>query len=263
MAFGEITGASTAELGQLKQEYLDSPLYLETERPFEEAFCLMPIGKQPEEYDGPQRYCQNRAKTNDDGSKAPFCRFHGGSFSSNPNLDNLDPLANMSHGFFLNRKHLMENFRDYEREFYEEVMYEWPEKYGIDFDEDPSAMEDMHALALAIIRDGRANDVINANRDLTTTKGNYGPDGSLLEREEQAHYLISEEQAQRRLVMKMKDELGISRKHRDEIGQAEDASRTVAGLVEGMADALDKSEHEYDPAAFEESEPENADESEN
>lgn len=249
MAFGEVTGATLAELCQMKQEFLKTPLC--DDLPFDEAFCLTRIGKQPEEYDGPQRYCKNRAATRDDGSKAVSCRFHGGCGAGD-----IDPLANMSHGFFLNQQHLMENLRDYERDFYEEVLYEWPEKYGIDVESDPSALEDLHSLALAIVRDHRANDEID-RAGLTVHRSQYNAEGVEVGTEPEAHYLIDKEQAQRKLVMKMKDELGITRKHRDEMDSNEDASQTVAGLVEGMKDALDSDDHDYDPEQFAEERPEN------
>lgn len=248
MAYGEITGASVSGLMQMKQEFLKTPL--SDSLSFEEAYCLTRIGKQPEEYSGPTRYCRNLAARREDGTKAISCRFHGGGGAGG-----VDPLANMSHGFFVNNQNFLDSLADHEQDFYNEVMYDWPEKYGINFDEDPSAMEDMHALARAIIRDERASVEIS-DRGLTTTKGQYAPDGTLLEREEQAHYLISPQQAQRRLVMKMKDELGISRKHRDVMESNGDASDTVAGLVEGMREALDGDANEYDPDQFTEERPE-------
>lgn len=247
MAAGEQTGATLAEVGQLKQAFLSTPAA--SRMSFEESYCLKKIGKQPEDYAGPQRYCKNRSKTCDDGTKAPFCRFHGG--RSVGDTSNLTPLGNMTHGFFSNRKNLLNNLAEHEREFYEEVMYDWPDKYEIDFESDPSAMEDMHALALEIIRDHRAGDEIDTT-GLTTQKSVYDATGREVGQEDQAHHLLGPGQAQRKLVMSMKDALGISRKHRDQLGQAEDASKTVAGLIEGMSEALDKDKHDYDPDQFEE-----------
>lgn len=244
MALGEITGATVAGITGLRSDFLKTPLSRQLS--FEEAYCLTRIGKQPEEYDGPTRYCQNRAATQDDGTKAVSCRFHGGAGSGS-----IDPLANMSHGFFVNSANLEDTLEDFELEFYEEVMYEWPDKYGIDFEADPSAAEDLHALAQAIIRDERANAELNRNRDLTVHRSQYDAQGIEVGTEPDAHYLIDKEQSQRRLVMKMKDELGISRKHRDVMDSTEDATDAVSGLVEGMRSALDKEEHDYDPDDFE------------
>jgi len=66
MASQEITGAGPEELEQIEGEYYNSPMYLDHGIPFEVAYCLNKIARQPDHYDGPQRYCKRRVKKKDE-----------------------------------------------------------------------------------------------------------------------------------------------------------------------------------------------------
>ncbi len=127
-------------------------------------------------------------------------------------------------------------------------MTEWPERYGIDLESDPSAREDLNALALEIIRDHRANDELFKD-GLTKEKTVYSRDGNPVGSEDTAHYLIDVEQRQRKLILKMKEELGIGRK-RGTLAPVREGGDTVADLVNTIGGALDSDEHEYDPDQF-------------
>lgn len=240
MASGELTGATQDEVEELREDYKGTPASEKWD--FEEARCLTRIGKQPEDYDGPDRYCKRWTVKveEDDGSmrRGASCPFHGGDHGGK-RADLLEPDTygiTLSHGFFASRKNLIEDFDTPEKDFYETVMTEWPEKYGIDFEADPSAMEDMHALAVEIIRDHRANDEIQSD-GLTVTEPVYDSEGNYVDDQEKPHYLIAEEQKQRKLVMKMKKELGISRKHRDVMDAEQDKADALEGSLASLLSA--------------------------
>jgi hypothetical protein len=67
-----------------------------------------------------------------------------------------------------------------------------------------------------------------------------------LDTQEEEHHLLSISQSQRRLIEKLKDNLGLTRKHQDEM-DAMDGSGTIQFLSEGMESALKDEEKEYDP----------------
>jgi hypothetical protein len=252
MAAGELTGWTAEELKDLRSDFEGTPVH-QSGVHFETAYCLNKIGKQPDEYDGPQRFCVNRAKKyeDDDGKEqyAPACRFHGGRKGDTAD-ENLEKLANLSHGYYAMQEHLLEDLSDEEEEAYEEIMERGAEK-GITRENDFFSWESLQSLALNIVTDRRLRKTIN-DEGVVRTVNEYSAQGELLDQQEEEHHLLKISQSQRRLIEKLKENLGLTRKHQDEMEAIEEGGR-IEFLSEGMESALEDGE-EYDPEDWEDEE---------
>jgi hypothetical protein len=237
MASNEVTGKTERELEEIRKEFSQKPrsdLY-----DFEDCYCLAKIPRQPEDYDGPTRYCASRNLNH----KTKTCTFHGG--AGHPNPQNLDPLANMKHGMNAKRENLIKDFSDADRELYDWIVEEWPEAYDVDLVEDPLAEYEFHALAVEIVRAERgAGYVIGENEK--GQKKIFGPDGSV-HYEDVPHYLADMLQRQRKLIMRMEDNLGISRKKRMQNQQAQDTTEVMKSFAEVGASLISNADADYDP----------------
>lgn len=248
MSKWEINGATPEELEGLKEEYL------QTRRgqdgvPFDDAYCLFTIPKQPEDYDGPERYCTSYTAK----GRTDVCRSH------KKNVDNLDPTAPMKHGLRALQKNVVEDFTEAEQAAYDAIYEGWSDHYDI---EDPGSLDTLHSLAVEIVKESRADRVVEDYRDrndgsddgLTKVKAVYGPEGGVVGTEDVPNYVLEERRKLRRAIQSMKDDLGITRKHQDKMEVAEEA----AGITE-VADEMDEAisgDHEYDPEKFEDDETE-------
>jgi len=209
---------------------------------FEECFCLAKIPRQPEEYDGPDRFCSSRKLKN-----GYRCKHHGGASSGNP--ENLEKLANMKHGMYATDEHLRETMIEREEELYDWVL-SWPETYGIPLEEDPSAAHDFQTLATEIVREARGKDYILRNSEIRE-KGVYLPDGTMVETEELPNTLGEAMASQVRLIQKIKDSLGITRKQQAKDENAKTANEVMDSMAGAMSDLVGDAAG-YDPDDFEE-----------
>ena len=244
MAKQTVSGKTEAELTQMRVEFSKKPrgrIY-----DFEDCYCLAKIPRQPEEYDGPDRYCVNT----DLDHKSKRCKFHGGATGGNP--ETLDKYANLKHGMKATRKALLDTMtregNEWQVELYEWVTEEWPEAYDVDTSVDPNAEYEFHALALEIIRAERAEGWIFKEGEKGQKKI-FGPDGSV-HFEDVPHYLADMMQRQRKLIMRMEDNLGISRKARLKAETTEEASDLIKSFAEVGASLITKSDKAYDPDEF-------------
>jgi len=248
MASGELTGGTPEDLADIRADFEGTPVQ-ESGVPFERAYCLNEIGKQPEEYDGPQRYCQRRAaKYTDNNGKeryAPSCNFHGGRKGCTE--ENLDKLANLSHGYYAMQEHLLEDLTDPEREAYDTIMERGADQ-GITRDADFFSWESLQSLALNIVTDRRLRQIIN-EEGVVRSVNEFSAQGELLDQQDEEHHLLGVSQSQRRLIEKLKENLGLTRKHQDEMDAIEEGG-TIEFLSEGMESALEDGE-EYDPEDWE------------
>ncbi|QSG06385.1 hypothetical protein [Halapricum desulfuricans] len=239
MATKEVTGKTKAELQEMRREFRNKPASEWYD--FEDRFCLAKIPRQPEEYDGPTRYCVSRNV-----KKNGLCKFHGG--ATTPTLENLDPLANMKHGMNAKRENLIKDFSDADRDLYNWIVEEWPTAYDVNLDDDPLARYEFHALAVEIVRAERAEGfLIREGED--NQKKVFGPDGSV-HYEDVPHYLADMLQRQRKLIMRMEDNLGISRKKRMQNEQAQDATDVMKSFAEVGASLISDADSDFDPDAW-------------
>ncbi|QCC48099.1 hypothetical protein [Halobellus limi] len=244
MASQEVSGADEQQLGELKVEYLKSPKFRESAIPFEEAYCLARIGRQPVEYDGPQRYCQNRVAK--DGNR-DRCRFHGA--FAKPTLENLDKHAPLKHSMYALPETIRETLTDEEQDLLDWIMT-WPEVYDIDLESDPAAGHSFDTLAIEIVRQARSSDYILANTEVTT-EGVYDAKGELLETKEVSNRLIKDHQSQIRLIDTIKESLGITRKAQKKDEQVKDRTDVMDSLAGALGDLINNDESTYDPEMFE------------
>lgn len=240
MAKLEITGASPEELEDLREEYRETPQAARGV-PFGDAYCLTKIQNQPDDYDGPERFCKTRTMNGRD----DYCQFH-------EHYENLSPTANMTHGVTALRKHLVESFSEAEQEAYHEIREEWVDYYDL---EAPGDIDTVESMAVSIIREFRADMVIEGgdgatDTPLTTIRNVFGPEGELVDQEDVPHYLLEERRSIRRLIERCKENLDITRKRRnkheveqDKSGQLEAISKSVDEAIEGG---------EYDPDKYDE-----------
>nr|BDD45073.1 hypothetical protein 5 [bacterium] len=244
MATQSVSGKTETELDQMRAEFADSPRSEWYD--FEDCYCLAKIPRQPDDYDGPDRYCAKRDLNHD----SKRCKFHGGAGHGNP--DKLDKYANLKHSMNATRKALLDTMtregNEWQVDLYEWVTEEWPEAYDIDVDSDPNAEYEFHALALEIIRAERAEGWIFKEGEKGRKKI-FGPDGSV-HYEDVPHYLADMMQRQRKLIMRMEDNLGISRKARLKADETSDAADLIKSFAEVGASLITKSDKAYDPDEF-------------
>ena len=128
MATTEVSGKTIEQLRHLRAEITEKPRAKSSD--LEHCSCVAKIPRQPEDYEGPDRYCFS---TNLVGS-SKRCKFHGGAGHGNP--ENLDPLANMKHGMNAARENLLSDMRkdgnEWQVELYDPIVEDWPAAYDID-----------------------------------------------------------------------------------------------------------------------------------
>jgi hypothetical protein len=239
MAIGEITGGTHQEIAEMKYKYEKSPKYINDDVPFKTAYCLTRVGKQPEDYDGPDRFCKNRVSRPDDGSHAPSCNFHGGVHgggASDESLSNLDTLAPLKHGMYATEKHLEEDFTEQDQKLYDYVM-SWAETYGWPSrEEDPSRYDDLHAIAVAKVRNARANQYIFSEGELKRQEI-YDENGNLIEKDN-PHALSEDVRLKRKLITDLKKELGLTPKARSRMDTDEKEASAIEQLSEVASKAV-------------------------
>jgi hypothetical protein len=256
MALGEVTGGTASEIAEMKAGYKNTPKYQDDDIPFSTAYCLTAIGKQPEEYDGEQRFCKNRVSRTDDGGHTASCNFHGGSNDAANHHDNLDKLAPIKHGMKATDEHLREVFTEQDEKLYDYVM-SWADTYGWPSrEEDPSRYDDLEAIALAKVRNARAHDYILKEGELKRQEI-YDESGNLIERDD-PHALSEDVRLKRKLITDIKKQLGITPKARSRMDTEESERSAMDMFAEVASDAVlggsDEDTPDFDPedAVFEE-----------
>jgi hypothetical protein len=239
MSSQTVTGKTAAELHSMRLDH-EHP-YLD----FEEWYCLAKIARQPDSYDGPQRYCSQHTQKN------CRCRYHGGTNDGTP--ENLDKLANMKHGMYATDEHLRETMDEKEEELYDWVL-SWPDAYDINLENDPSAAHDFQTLATEIVREARGKDFILREGEIRE-KGVYLPDGTMVETEELPNGLSEQMASQVRLIQKIKTSLGITQKEqakRDDNDMQNDVMETMASAMSSLVEQDDDDQDGggYDPEKF-------------
>ena len=237
MAQGEVTGSDVQEIAELKHEYEQSPKFEQEGIPFEESYCLTRIGKQPDEYEGPTRYCSNRVARLDDGSHAHSCRFHGGNNNASGNNDNLAPgLAAIKHGMYASDDHLKEVFDEDDQRLYDFIMswadaYGWPSK-----EEDPARYDLLEQIAVTRVRVARSEEYILGEGELKREEI-YDENGNLRE-VDNPHALSEDIRLKRKLIVDIMKELGLTPKEQSRMGAEESQANAADQIAEVAAEAV-------------------------
>ncbi len=234
MASREISGGTPHDIAEMRVEYENSHKYESEGTPFETAYCLTRVGKQPDDYDGPTRYCKNRACRTEDGDHTPSCNFHGRTNNAGNSIENLDTLASLKHGMYATDEHLEEVFTEQDQKLYDWVM-SWADTYGWPSqEEDPSRYDDLHAIAMAKVRNVRANEYILKEGEMKRQEV-YDESGNLLEKDD-PHALSEDVRLKRKLITDIKKELGITPKARSRM----DSEEKEASAIDQISDVASK-----------------------
>jgi hypothetical protein len=261
MAAEELTGADPSELETLESEYYESRKYQKYGIPFEVAYCLNKIAKQPDWYDGPQRYCKrNAARLDDDEhdgepegpeSYAVCCHTHGGHVTkhgkkSAHHLEN-PATAAITHGTYADDEHLKMDFNDDEQELYDRIMEDWPEIYDWpDRSEDPARYRILRRVAVNEVRSLRQEDYLDDHEvhveEIPTEAG--------IQEKEVENPLAREYRLLMSEVTDQMKELGLTPKERQKMDTLSAQENKEDAVSEIARDALNDGDNEYDPTEF-------------
>jgi hypothetical protein len=265
MATSEITGATKSELQEMEIEHQESPLYNNHGVPFEVAFCLTAIGKQPDEYDGPQRYCRRRAVKRDEeeyeggeydeAAYAPSCPFHGGdNVKGGKNAKHLlenPKTAAIKHGAYADDEHLKMDFNDEEQDLYDFIMEQWPEIYDWPArSEDPARYRLLRRVAVNEVRAMREEDYLDGAEVVAVE--DRDEQGVVMGTHDEENPLAREYRLLMNEVTNQMKELGLTPKERQKMDTLESQADKDSALTKVASDALDSDEGEYDPDQFDE-----------
>lgn len=256
MATRSVSGKTAEEIEQLREEYEQK---MEERLPgtpdFEDAYCLARIAKQPDDYDGPERYCSSR-KVRPLGSNW-LCKHHGGATagSGRNDITEYDGSDSMKHGMFATTDNLIDDFDDKDQALYNWIMREYPKAYDIDLEADPSSQYDLHRLAVETVRAERGRGFLIEEGEVREKKVKdengaivVDDDGEIVTEKSQ-HYLSDVLKDQDNKITKLKKELGITRKERMRHDQTDDAVDAIKGFAELGAEFLARDDKDYDKDA--------------
>lgn len=245
MARQKVTGKTQQEIDALREEYNPSE---HDGIPFHRKYCLAEIPQQPEDYDGPVRFCTLQQYLHDMGDTR-ICKFHGGAGDT----DGLDKLGNMKHGMYATRENLVEDFDNKDQALYDWIIEEWPTAYDIDLENDPNAAYDFHRLAAEIVRAERGRGHLIREGEIheqerVSDEGNVVVDDSgEVVTEKSEHYLAQMLHRQDSKVSSLEDNLGITRKERLRQDSTDDAVEAIKGFAELGTQFLSRDDGDYDP----------------
>lgn len=219
--------------------------HADDDKEFDETYCLAKIPVQPDDYDGPQRYCGS-PETIEHGS-GYVCHHHGGA----RDVDDLEKLASMTHGLRSLRKHIRETFDEKDEAIYKWVTEEYPDAYDISIEESPADAYDVHRLAVEIVRAERGRGHVLQEGEIHEDE-KVGENGIVLDEngevvtEKSSHYLAKMLADQDRKITRLQKELGISRKERQKAQNADEAVEAVKNLTDLGSAFLDRDSQDYD-----------------
>jgi hypothetical protein len=264
MAFGEVTGGDKSDIETLEGKHYNSRFYEKHGIAFEVAYCLAEIAKQPEDYEGPTRYCKNRVAKRDedkyegdDFDKEAFaacCRFHGGDLVSNGenfrhNLENPCTAA-IKHGAHAEDEHLKMDFDEHEQKLYDEIMEEWPEIYDWPKRaEDPARYRILRRVAVNEVRAIREEDYLDGMEVVEIE--DRDEQGVVMGTHDEENPLSREYRLLMSEVTDQMKELGLTPKERQKMDTLESQADKDDALTDIASDALGGDE-EYDPNQFDE-----------
>lgn len=261
MAQRELTGGTEEKIREMEGRFYNTPLYEKHDIPFDVAYCLAKIGKQPDEYDGPQRFCKNRAMKKDEdqyeggkfteGAYAVCCSYHGGNVEKHgqEQKDNLEPkTAPIKHGANAKDEHLKMDFDDDEQELYDSIMNDWPEIYNWPpKSEDPARYRMLRRVAVNEVRALREEDYLDGHevhvKEIPTESG--------VQTEEVENPLAREYRLLMSEVTNQMKELGLTPKERQKMDSLSAQEEKDDALSDVAKDALE-GDTEYDPDQFNE-----------
>jgi hypothetical protein len=251
MAQTEVTGLTEDELASKEGAYYHTPKWQDDGIPFDVAFCLTEIGKQPEDYEGPTRYCEQRVTRPDEGGHADSCRFHGGHNPGNPETLEEQGLANLRHGMYAEDENLRADFSEDDQQLYDSILawadiYEFPGR-----EDDPALYELLEMYAMEKVRSVRSFEYLYENGEAVAVP-EYGPDGAIVGERDQENTLSEAHRLQQKLLVDILKEMGLTPKAKNKMDALDSTASAGEQLAEVAAAAITDSDKEYDPDEFSE-----------
>lgn len=247
---------------------------------FEDVYCLTKIPFQPDEYDGPTRYCkqyacrvtedewneryddeypERRSHENFDGrGYHPSCTRHGRSCNSAASTDHLrQGFANLKHGMYAEDWRLREDFSEEDRALFDYIMG-WAEIYGWPSqDEDPARYEILEMLAFNRVRSARAAEWFqrkadeNDDGEAEIEYREVRDDEGVVIGEVPVPNTLSEDlRLLHKTIIDQMKELGLTPKSRGEMDLMESETDMNDVVGDLASKALSKDDHSYDPSEF-------------
>lgn len=263
MAKNEVTGLTAPELEQRKETYeARRRKRNETDErpPFEDRFCLAHLNKQPDDYNGPQRYCLKYG-TDEFANGRTHCKFHGRNLHIGGIEDNMEnpELAGMKHGMFAEVENLVKDFSEKDQALYDWITERYSEAYGIDPKSDPAAAYDMHRLAAEIVRAERGRGWLIQEGEVHEKEVRDDEGRIVIDREtgdvvteKSEHYLAKMMHRQDKKISQLERDLLVTRKERSKQESVDDAVEAMKTFSELGSSLISRDENEYNPDEFEE-----------
>jgi hypothetical protein len=272
MALGEVTGGTVEELESLREDHRSNPLFREDNIPFETAFCLTKIGKQPDDYEGETRFCQHRASKlkrdewdehypdqpfhpKDERAYCLSCNFHGRNITGDvTGMEKIRLYAGIKHGLYAEDEHLKMDFDNAEQILYDGIMEQWPEAYDWPpREEDPARYEMLDMVASNVVRRRRAEDYIDDEGEVRIMD-RVSAEGIIIEEdgEHQENPIAGEDRRLIHEITNLLKELGLTPKERAKQGTREKGAEALESLTDVVNQAVVGSDGDYDPDEFEE-----------
>lgn len=245
MAKEEVTGATSAEVSALRDDFEASPkadLY-----DFDSFYCLFQIPYQPEDYEGRDRFCQQAATC----LETDRCRFHKSRSKATGHTETLeDPaLANLKHSAYASMDTIKKTLEPHEQKLYDEVL-SWAETYHIDREADPAVWDDLVILAGERVRHLRTQTWMFQHGE-SQEQPIFDPDGNIVDHETLPSGLSEEHRRITQMVMGLKRELGLTRKERLKQDTLDTATDSANALAEAMGAMIQDKDTGYSPEDYE------------
>jgi hypothetical protein len=264
MAMQEVTGANQSELEDMKSQYRTEPMYVEHDIPFDVAYCLTEIPNQPEDYDGPPRFCQVRAVRTDDEEwprqtynvedYSPCCQNHGGDVAAKgrkaAHLLEDPRTVTIKHGAYTEDEHLIMDFDDDEQELYDSIMEDWPEIYNWPSrSEDPARYRILRRVAVNEVRAIREETYLDEEGEVYESP-EFDEQGIQVGTTDEENPLAREYRLLMSEVTDQMKELGLTPKERQKMDTLASEADKDDAISEIARDALNSEEQDYDPDQF-------------
>lgn len=245
MALQEVSGWLPEEIDERREDFEE--IHQNDSKKFDETYCLAKIPRQPDDYQGPDRYCMN-TDVQEYGSNH-LCEFHGsgGTFE-----DKFEKYPNMKHGMVAARENLVDDFSDKDQALYDWIVETYPDAYDIAVEEDPATAYDLHRLAAEIVRAERGRGFLLSEGEITETEVRNEDGQIVLDEngdvvtEKSEHYLAQMMHRQDKKITQLEKELGITRKEQQRQDSTDDAVEAIKGFTEVGKQFVNK-EQDYDP----------------
>lgn len=253
--------ASDELTGWLEEEYLAEQAEFGGHNgySFTEWHCLAQIPKQPDDYDGPPRYCKNptQPKENEaENGRGKRCRHHNGWMGTDSMEAGIaageettfeeNNAAALKHGMYAEDENLKENFSEADEALFDQIMM-WAEEYG--FEDGSPAFTVLESMALSKVREMRAEKYLNENGEVVERQA-FDPETGNVEEWEEVHPLSDAVRLKKKTILSMMKELGLTPKAKSRMGESEAKATASEAIGKMAADALDSDDEEYDPSEF-------------